>query len=89
MFSGESVRVKFRAVKPMISDVMDVFGTEVRFFDQTAETVTVSAMVNEMAMLQFSRSFAPDVVVLEQKSLAEKVMETSVRTVEVYKNNLH
>lgn len=85
MFSGESVRVKFRAVKPMISDVMDVFGTEVRFFDETAETVTVSAMVNEMAMLQFARSFAPDVVVLEPKSLAEKVMETAVRTVEVYK----
>lgn len=88
MFSGESVRVKFRAVKPMISDVMDVFGTEVRFFDQTAETVTVSAMVNEMAMLQFARSFAPDVVVLEPKKLAQKVMDTAVRTAEVYKDNL-
>ena len=87
MYSSESVRVKFRAVKPMISDVIDVFGTEVRFFDETAETVTVSAMVNEMAMLQFARSFAPDVVVLEPKNLAQKVVETAVRTVEVYKDN--
>ena len=67
MYSSESVRMKFRVVKPMISDVIDVFGTEVRFFDETAETVTVSAMVNEMAMLPFARSFAPDVVVLEPK----------------------
>ena len=85
MYSSENVRAKFRIVKPMISDVIDMFGKEVRFSDETDDTVTVTATVNEMAMLQFARSFAPDVVVLEPKSLAEKVMETAVRTVEVYK----
>ena len=86
MFSSENVRAKFRIVKPMISDVIDMFGKEVRFSDETEDTVTVTATVNEMSMLQFARSFAPDVVVLEPKSLAEKVMETAVRTVEVYKD---
>ena len=86
MFSSENVRAKFRIVKHMISDVIDMFGKEVRFSDETDGTVTVTATVNEMSMLQFARSFAPDVVVLEPKSLAEKVMETAVRTVEVYKD---
>lgn len=58
MFSSENVKAKFRIVKPMISDVIDMFGKEVRFSDETDDTVTVTATVNEMSMLQFARSFA-------------------------------
>lgn len=86
MFSSENVRAKFRIVKPMISDVIDMFGKEVRFSDETDGTVTVTATVNEMSMLQFARSFAPDVVLLEPEFLAKKVKDTAERTVEVYKD---
>ena len=86
MFSSENVRAKFRIVKPMISDVIDMFGKEIRFSDETDDTVTVTATVNEMSMLQFARSFAPDVVLLEPEFLAKKVKETAERTVEVYKD---
>lgn len=86
MFSSENVRAKFRIVKPMISDVIDMFGKEVRFSDETDDTVTVTATVNEMSMLQFARSFAPDVVLLEPEFLAKKVKETAERTVEAYKD---
>ena len=86
MFSSENVKAKFRIVKPMISDVIDMFGKEVRFSDETDDTVTVTATVNEMSMLQFARSFAPDVVLLEPEFLAKKVKETAERTVEAYKD---
>ena len=86
MYSSENVRAKFRIVKPMISDVIDMFGMEVRFSDETDDTVTVTATVNEMSMLQFARSFAPDVVLLEPEELAKKVKDTAERTVEVYKD---
>ena len=86
MFSSEDVRAKFRVKKAMVSDVIDMFGLDVRFSDETDETVTVSVTVNEMAMLQFSRSFAPDVVLLEPEFLAKKVKDTAERTVEAYKN---
>ena len=86
MFSSENVRAKFRIVKHMISDVIDMFGKEVRFSDETDGTVTVTATVNEMSMLQFARSFAPDVVLLEPEFLAKKVKDTAERTVEVYKD---
>ena len=85
MYSGENVRVRFRIVKAMISDVIDMFGLDISFSDETDDAVTVSALVNEPAMLQFARSFAPDVIVLAPKALAEKVKETAERTVEAYK----
>ena len=86
MFSGRDVRARFRITKAMVSDVIDMFGMDVRFSDETDETVTVSVTVNEMAMLQFARSFAPDVVLLEPEFLAKKVKETAERTVEAYKD---
>ena len=46
----------------------------------------VTATVNEMSLLQFARSFAPDVVLLEPEFLAKKVKETAERTVEAYKD---
>lgn len=73
MFSSKTVRVKFRITKPMISDVIDMFGNDVRFTDETDSFVTVTVNANEMSMLQFVKSFAPDVVVLEPKQLRDKI----------------
>lgn len=74
MFSSDNVRAKFRIVKEMISDVIDLFGKEVTFSDETDTHVTVTARVNELAMLQFAKSYAPDVIVLEPKSLTEEII---------------
>ena len=73
MYSSGTVRVKFRIVRAMISDVMDLFGGDVRFFDEDGEGVTVSTMTNELAAEQFAKSFAPDVVVLEPEYLRERL----------------
>lgn len=73
MFSSKTVRAIFRITKPMISDVIDIFGNDVKLTCETDSYVTVTANVNEMAMLQFAKSFAPDVVVLEPKELQKKV----------------
>ena len=73
MFSSKTVRVKFLITKPMISDVIDMFRNDVRFTDETDSFVTVTVNANEMSMLQFVKSFAPDVVVLEPKQLRDKI----------------
>ena len=73
MYSSPDSTVKFRIVKPMISDVIDMFGKDVRFYDENDDTVCVSVNVNEQAMLQFAKSYAPDVVILEPKELRDKV----------------
>lgn len=84
MYSSANTRVKFRITKPMISDVIDMFGKDVRFSDETETHVTVTANVNEMAMEQFAKSYAPDVVVLEPTELADKMKKWLEKALEIY-----
>ncbi|MGI5873639.1 MAG: helix-turn-helix transcriptional regulator [Bacillota bacterium] len=84
MYSSKNVKAKFRVVRPMVSDVIDMFGTDVAFSEETDGHVTVTAKVNEMAMKQFAKSFAPDVIVLSPKALADSVKEEARRTVKAY-----
>ena len=86
MYSSTNTRVKFRITKPMISDVIDIFGKNVQFSDETETHVIVSANVNEMAMEQFAKSYAPDVVVLEPTELVDKMKKWLEKAWEIYKN---
>ena len=85
MYSSANSRCTFRVTKPMISDVIDMFGREVVFTEETEAHVTVSARVNERAMWQFAKNFAPDVLILEPRRLADQVKEEAERTLEAYR----
>ncbi|MCC2255924.1 WYL domain-containing protein [Ruminococcus sp. CLA-AA-H200] len=85
MYSSENVHVKFRIVKPMITDVIDMFGKEVAFSDENETHVTVAVKTNERAMEQFAKNFAPDVEVLQPENLRQKVKEELERAAEVYR----
>ena len=85
MYSSENVRVKFKVVHAMVSDVIDIFGKDVRFLDKDEKYVTVSSKTNEMAMLQFAKRHIPDVVVLEPQGLRDKVREELEKSLEEYK----
>lgn len=84
MYSSSTVRVKFRVVRAMISDVIDLFGRDVRFSDEDESGVTVTTTTNELAMEQFAESFAPDVVVLEPESLRERIIKNLERSLQTY-----
>ena len=84
MYSSEDSLVSFRIVKPMISDIIDIFGKDVRFYDETEDTVCVKANVNEAAMVQFAKSYAPDVVVMEPAELRERVKVELIKGVRCY-----
>ena len=86
MYASDNTRVRFRIVRPMVSDVIDLFGQDVSFSDETQTHVTVTARVNELAMTQFAKSFAPDVIVLEPQRIADAVRRDAERTVEAYKS---
>ena len=73
MYSSENTQVKFRIVKAMITDIIDIFGMNVRFSDETETHVTVTAYVSKDAMKQFAKSYAPDVLVLEPARLREEI----------------
>lgn len=71
MYSSKNVRARFRCTRAMISDILDMFGTDVRFEQEDEAGVTVAVQTNEKALLQFAKSFAPDVVSLELRRLRE------------------
>ena len=85
MYSSENVHVKFRIVKPMITDVIDMFGKDVVFSDEDETHVTVTTKTNERAMLQFAKNFAPDVEVLKPERLRNTLREELERALEVYR----
>ena len=85
MYSSRNAFVKFRVNRLMITDVIDLFGTEVTFSDEDDMGVTVSAFTNEMAMEQFAMNFAPDVTVLEPERLREKVKNALEKALKKYK----
>ncbi len=85
MYSSDDTRVIFRIVRPMISDVIDMFGKDITFFDETADTVCVKVNVNETSMLQFAKNYAPDVEILEPLELREKIKEEIKKSLLVYK----
>lgn len=85
MYSSGTVRVKFRVVRAMVSDVIDLFGNDVRFSDEDEEGVTVTTMTNELAAEQFAKSFAPDVAVLEPEYLRERLKFSLEQSSNFYK----
>lgn len=84
MYSGGNCRAVFRVCLAMICDVIDLFGKDVVFSDETEESVTVSVYTNEMSAAHFAQSFAPDVTVLEPKKLRENVKTQLVQALEKY-----
>ena len=85
MYSSANACCRFRVARAMISDVIDMFGSNVVFSDETDEHVTESARVNERAMWQFAKNFAPDVLILEPKRLVDHVCAEAERTLAAYR----
>ena len=86
MYSSENAFVKFRIVKVMISDVIDLFGKGVNFSEETDTHVSVSVHVNERAAEQFAKNYAPDVVILQPKRLRDKLRDDLKKAWEAYED---
>lgn len=73
MFSGESVPVTFRMKKVILNDVIDWFGTEITFSDETEDEVTARVTVNWHAMRHWALQYCRHVRVLTPTDLTETV----------------
>ena len=73
MFSGGSAPVTFRFKKYLLSDVIDWFGKEVVFSDETEEEVTARVTVNLEAMRRWALQYALHTRILSPQSLTEQV----------------
>lgn len=84
MYSSEHIYVKFRIVKAMVTDVIEMFGKDVTFSEETQTHVSVKVKVNERAAEQFAQNYAPDVIVLQPQRLQEKLRENFEKSLEAY-----
>lgn len=84
MYSSGTIKAKFRITRAMISDVIDMFEKDLKFSDETDSHVTVTANVNEIAMLQFAKNYSTNVVVLEPQTLVEKLRQEAERALKIY-----
>ena len=73
MFSGDSEVVTFRFKKYLLNDVMDYFGSEVTFFDETEENISARVKVNRSAMQKWALQYALHAKILSPSNLAEAV----------------
>ena len=89
MFSGESVPVTFRMKKTILNDVIDWFGTEIAFFDETEDEVTARVTVNWSAMRYWAQQYCRFVKILTPTDLAEQIKDDLKNSVKQYegKNN--
>lgn len=84
MFGGESGVVTFRAHKYILNDIMDWFGGDVVFFDETQESVSVRVYVNLAAMRRWALQYALHAKILSPTSLVQTIKQDLQAAVEHY-----
>jgi predicted DNA-binding transcriptional regulator YafY len=85
MYSGESVRVTFRADKSIINDVIDWFGLGFDVRERKDGRIDVTVKVNETAMHLWALQYVPyGVEIITPKALREKVVTSLKASLEGY-----
>ncbi len=84
MFAGESETVTFRVKKYILNDVIDWFGGEITFFDETDDEVSVRTRVNLAAMRRWALQYALHARVLSPEALVNQVKEDIQEAVKNY-----
>ena len=73
MFSGQGVLVTFRMNKAILNDVIDWFGSDIAFLDETKDEVTARVTVNPSAMRYWAQQYSRFVRVLTPADLAQTI----------------
>ncbi len=85
MFSGPSGACTFRAKNYVINDIIDYFGTDVRFLDISGDELTVTVpSVNMNDMRLWAMQFAAEVRVISPRELADAVAAELKEAAEKY-----
>lgn len=85
MYASGDCRVRFKINPAMVTDIIDIFGKDVTFEEETGKYVIVSAKVTENAMIQFAKSYSPDVVILEPQHLVDTMKDWARKVNRLYK----
>ena len=85
MFSDKTEKVKFRAKKYIITEIIDWFGNDVKFTDETEDEVAAEVKVSRMAMKFWAMQYAEHITVTSPETLAEEIGNTLRSAAEKYR----
>lgn len=86
MFPGKSERIVFRAKKYLLNDLIDWFGKDIQFSDETEDEVTAAVTANLNAMRLWAMQYALHVKVLEPEELRKQICEDLEMAAENYRS---
>ena len=75
MYTGKSVYATFRMKKSAMNEIIDWFGNELEFFDETEEEVSARVRVNYEAMRRLAVQLSRNIWLLSPADLREQVKE--------------
>ena len=84
MFPGKSERVTFRAKKNLLNDLIDWFGRDIQFSDETEDEITAVVSVNLESMRLWALQYALHVRVLKPEQLRDQVRADIVEAAKNY-----
>ncbi len=86
MFADKTEEVTFRAKKYIVSVIIDWFGKDVKFTDETEDEVTAEVRVSKMAMKFWAMQYGEHITVTSPESLVNEIKNALQKAVEKYKN---
>ena len=84
MYASGHVVVRFKIVRALIADIVDVFGKDVVFEEDLGDHVIVRATVTELAMIHFAKFLSPDVVIMEPQRRVYEMKDWAKKVKKVY-----
>ena len=84
MFQDESDTVEFRFKKYIINDVMDWFGNDIKFSDESEDEATARVRVNLAAMRLWAMQYGRHIKILSPQSLVDTVAADLKEAAEKY-----
>ena len=88
MYASGDCRAKLRIRKTFVNEIIDLFGQDVTFSEENDTHVTVSVYANEMAIEQFAKNYAPEVILLEPKEMAGRITESLEKSLQTYREQI-
>ena len=85
MFAGKSIRAKFIAEKYIINDIIDYFGNDAVFSNETEDKVTVTVTVNEQDMHYWALLYIMQIKIISPQSLVDDIKNDIQKAVDKYR----
>lgn len=84
MFADKTEKVTFRAKKYIVSEIIDWFGKDVKFSDETDDEVTAEVRVSKMAMKFWAMQYGEHITVTSPESLVNDIKNALQKAAEKY-----